>query len=63
MAIPRLFVVADMGVIERWLAMGVCSASDIPAFRQHATILILTSKMNTILRIAVFLYSVHRPVF
>jgi hypothetical protein len=24
---------------KRWLAMDFCSASDIPAFRQHATIL------------------------
>jgi hypothetical protein len=39
MAVPRLFVAADMGVIEALLAMDVCFVSDIPASRQHATVL------------------------
>jgi hypothetical protein len=29
-----------------WLAMDVCSASDIPAFRQHATIVKITCSSN-----------------
>jgi hypothetical protein len=39
MAIPHLLVAVDRGLSKRSLAMGVCSASDIPAFRQHATVL------------------------
>jgi hypothetical protein len=32
-SLPHIWVLP-----KRWLAMDVCSASDIPAFRQHATI-------------------------
>jgi hypothetical protein len=38
MDIPRIFVAVDMVLSKRWLAMDVCSASDIPAFKQHATV-------------------------
>jgi hypothetical protein len=32
-SLPQVWVLS-----KRWLAMDVCSASDIPAFKQHATI-------------------------
>jgi hypothetical protein len=31
---------------KRWLAMDVCPASDIPAFRQHATVIIIIIIIN-----------------
>jgi hypothetical protein len=48
MPIPSVLVALDMivmgplpgnGYSKPWLAMDVCSASDIPAFRQHAILL------------------------